>query len=79
MKTFRVYEEGMAFASVKAKNGVSALRKAARQFPRQAADYNDTTGRVVWRAESESHYALASVPFPSRGSDRVIITEQGEL
>lgn len=50
MKKFEIYEDGVRFATIEAQNAKSALRKAARNYPRHLADYNGYIGTVVWRA-----------------------------
>lgn len=50
MKTFGIYENDHMFATVEARTATSALKKAAKAYPRHAIDYNGYVGPVTWRA-----------------------------
>lgn len=54
MQKFHIHEDNSGeFAIIEARNGVSALRKAARKYPRHQSDYNVEPGEkitVTWRA-----------------------------
>lgn len=75
MKTFEIYENGVRFAVIEALTGVSALRKATREYPRRASDYNVSRGEefvVVWRAcelGRKAWAASADVTVPGNGSN----------
>lgn len=74
MKTFEIYEHGCKFATIEADNATSALRKAAKEYPRRAVDYNvepgDAVSLVEWRAfeiGSLEMRATAKITVPGRG------------
>jgi len=62
MTNYEIHEEGNGrFATIEARTAESALNKAAKQYPRRAADYNGYTGPVTWRAFGPGDkYAAAS-------------------
>lgn len=71
MRKFEIWEDGTRFATIQARSGVSALRKAARDFPRRPSDYNLEPGEkftVVWRAcePGERWDASADISVPGR-------------
>jgi hypothetical protein len=67
MKQFEIREDGNKFAVIPARSAESALKKAAKQFPRRACDYNGYIGPVTWRAFLASEpYALASIELQVR-------------
>ena len=72
MRKFEIWEEGQKFATIEARDAVSAVRKAARQFPRRAVDYNVEPGEsylIAWRAcePGQRFAARADVTVPGRG------------
>jgi len=72
MRKFEIYEEGTNFATIQARTGVSALRKAAREYPRRPSDYNLEPGdegfTVTWCAaeRGEPWAASAEITVPGR-------------
>jgi len=72
MRKFEIWEDGTRFATIQARSGVSALRKAAREFPRRESDYNmeddDEPFTVTWRAcePGETWDASADITVPGR-------------
>jgi len=75
MKTFEIYEHGNMFATIEAANATSALRKAAKEYPRRAVDYNvqpgDAAYLITWRASetgAREHQATAQITVPGVGA-----------
>jgi hypothetical protein len=72
MARFEIWENDTRFATIEARNGVSALRKASREYPRRRCDYNmeadDKPFTVTWRAckPNESWTASAEIIVPGR-------------
>ena len=71
MRKFEIYEDGAKFATILARDGVAALRKAAREYPRRPSDYNLDHGdkyTVVWRAAEpgDDWAASADITVPGR-------------
>lgn len=68
MTKFEIHEEGNGkFATIEARTAESALKKAAKQFPRRSADYNGYKGSVTWSAFSaDASHALASIELTVR-------------
>ena len=76
MKTFQIFEDGQKFATIKASTGAAALRRAAREYPRNACDYNCEPGEkfsITWRAcePGQDWAASAEVNVPGRGDRSV--------
>lgn len=79
-RTYEIYENGHCFARLEARTASSALRRAARAYPRVASDYNLESGdkcTVTWRAclPGGRWEASADVPVPSRGDRAVSVHE----
>lgn len=75
MKTFLILEDGNLFAALKARTAEGALRKAAREFPRRAVDYNLRDGEscnIEWFAREAygTESARATVEAPGKGPPR---------
>ena len=75
MKTYEIYEDGIKFAAIEAGTATSALRKAAREYPRRAVDYNhdpsDPAFFVTWRAAevgATGCRASAEIIVPGKGT-----------
>jgi len=70
MKNFSIYENGNKFATINARTAGSALRKAAKEYPRKSADYNLEPGQsttVDWTATDGTTKATAAVSVPGVG------------
>lgn len=75
MKTFLIREEGQVFARVRARTAEGALRRAAREYPRHAVDYNVSEGErfsIEWHASEAygTERATARVDVPGDGPPR---------
>ena len=80
MKKFDICEEGNCFVRVEARTPEAALRKAAKKFPRRAADYNMERGDkpirvkwIAWEREGGDATASAELTVPSAGTRKLRI------
>jgi hypothetical protein len=74
MPNFEILENGNKVATIAALTAKSALRKAAKEYPRRACDYNmspdDATITVEWFAvdtSGRSNRASAQISVPGVG------------